>query len=96
MIQTSIDENSYNQRIGRNINFRFDDASSVLNSFESNLYKNRSKKMMDTATLSSNFSARYSPFITHKTFYNIQLFFKDFKNLKVVSLKRHPIDVVHS
>jgi hypothetical protein len=96
MIQTIIDENSYNQMIGRNINLRFDDASSVTNSFEKELYIKRSNSVLDKSELFKIFNKRYSPFITHETFCNINIFFKAFQSLKVILLKRHPADVVYS
>lgn len=45
---------------------------------------------------SSMISNRLSPFITHETFPNIKIFLKAFQDLKIVLLKRHPIDVMHS
>jgi hypothetical protein len=96
LLQVNIDEHCYNMQIGRNINLRLDDGSSVPNSLESEVYKNRSISNINKELIVKQCADRFSPFITHETFPQIQLFFKAFKEIKVISLKRHPIDVVHS
>jgi hypothetical protein len=99
LLQIIIDEHAYNMSIGRNINLRYDDGSSVNNSLEAELYINRAQMPIDLNSFidkSSMISNRLSPFITHETFPNIKIFLKAFQDLKIVLLKRHPIDVMHS
>lgn len=96
LLQVNIDENCYNMQVGRNINLRMDDGSSVINSLESELYKKRTISKIDKEFIVKNSSKRFAPFITHETLPNIEIFFKAFKNIKVISLRRHPIDVIHS
>lgn len=96
LLQVNADENAYNMLVGRNINLRHDDGSSVVNSLESELYNTRANALIDNDVIKNQTSVRLSPFITHETFPNIEIFFKTFSNIKVVLLKRHPIDVVHS
>ncbi len=96
LLQINADEHAYNMLVGRNINLRFDDGSSVKNSLESELYIERANVPINTDIIRDKNHVRYSPFITHETFPNIKIFFKAFQKIKIVLLKRHPIDVVHS
>ena len=96
LLQVNIDEHCYNMQIGRNINLRLDDGSSVSNSLESEVYKTRSTSNINKELIVNQCAERLSPFITHESFPQIKLFFKAFEKIKVISLKRHPIDVVHS
>ena len=43
LLQVNADEHFYNMLVGRNINLRFDDGSSVINSLEPELYDKRAK-----------------------------------------------------
>ena len=98
LLQVNADEHAYNMMVGRNINLRYNDGSSVTNSFESELYIERANTPVDNDAIINNSHAntRLSPFITHETFPNIKIFYKAFPTIKIVLLKRHPVDVVHS
>ena len=97
LLQINIDQSAYEMRIGRNLNLRYEDASSLYNSHDMNVYLQRSvSKLSEGIVERMTNDGRYSPFITHETFPNIQIFFKAFPKLKVVHLIRHPIDVAHS
>ena len=82
--------------VGRNINLRFDDGSSVKNSLESELYIKRANSSIVNDVIRSQVGVKFSPFITHETFPNIKIFFKAFPQIKIVLLRRNPIDIVHS
>ena len=98
LLQVNADEHAYNMLVGRNINLRYDDSSSLTNSLESELYIQRANTPVDNDAIINNNHAnvRLSPFITHETFPNIKIFYKAFPTIKIVLLKRHPVDVVHS
>jgi len=98
LLQINADEHAYNMLVGRNINLRFDDGSSVINSLESEIYYTRANTPIDNDAIRDKYQnmRRLSPFITHETFPNIKIFFKAFLSLKVILLKRHPVDIVHS
>jgi len=96
LLQVNADEHFYNMLVGRNINLRFDDGSSVINSLEPELYDKRAKMPVNNDNIRNKNNIRLSPFITHETFTNIKIFFKAFPNIKIVLLRRNPIDIVHS
>ncbi len=98
LLQINVDEHAYNMMVGRNVNLRFDDGSSVVNSLESELYIKRASTPVDNDSIKNknHDNIRLSPYITHETFPNIKIFFKAFREIKIVLLKRHPVDVVYS
>ena len=103
MIKAIVDENSYNMYIGRNINFRHEDASSVYNSHEVYEYLKRSVSIIGEQGLTNKHiiesfrhDLRYSLFVVHETLPNIDIFFKAYPQLKIIELIRHPVDVAHS
>ena len=103
LIRKTLDENAYNQRIGRNLNTRFADASSIYNYPEFEIYLRKTTSNFGEISLThdliikdfwSNF--RYSFFILHEVLPNIEIYFKAYPNLKMINLIRNPIDVIHS
>lgn len=97
LLQTNVDEHAYNMWIGRNLNLRYDDASSIYNSNEAERYLKRSlmpiseRIVRDVAKFSRNFS-----FILHDSLPNIKIFFEAFPKMKWINLDRHPADIIHS
>jgi hypothetical protein len=98
LLQINADEHAYNMLVGRNINLRIDDGSSVTNSLESEVYIKRGNNPVDNDFIRNKKqdSVRHSPFITHETFPNIKIFFSAFSQIKIILLRRHPIDIVNS
>ena len=98
LLRVHIDEHAYNMRIGRNINLRYDDASSLYNSYEPNEYLKRGLNQVNNEKVKKAFCEddRYSLFVTHENLPNIELFFKAYPDIKILNLIRHPVDVAHS
>lgn len=98
LLRVHIDEHAYNMRIGRNINLRYDDASSLYNSYEPNEYLKRGLNQINNDEVKKAFCEddRYSLFVTHENLPNIELFFKAYPDIKILNLIRHPVDVAHS
>lgn len=97
LLRVNVDEHAYNYWIGRNLNLRFDDASSVTNSAEKDLYFVRSKKPVnESLTMEIRKSGRYSSFILHESLPQIEVYFKAFPGLRWINLLRHPIDLIYS
>lgn len=97
LMQVNVDQHAYNMRIGRNLNLRYDDGSSLYNSWEIDTYLKRT-----LIPINKNFVAdlkqkeRFSTFILHDSLANINIFFKAFPKMKWINLVRHPVDVIHS
>jgi len=97
MLKVNVDEHAYNMRIGRNLNLRYYDASSLYNSNEIDEYLKRSlTKNIDNIVESFHHTNRSSVFITHETLPNIHILFKAYPSIKIIHLIRHPIDLIHS
>lgn len=97
LLQIQADEYVYNMSIGRNLNLRFDDASSLHNSLELNNYLKRSQAPIPkTIAKEINSAERLPIFILHNCLPNIKIFLKAFSELKWINLLRHPVDVVYS
>tara|TARA_Y100000588_G_C14126592_1_gene869686 strand:- start:384 stop:1307 length:924 start_codon:yes stop_codon:yes gene_type:complete len=101
MLIQEVDFNLYYNYLGRNLNTNIHDWSSVLNSRDPNMYKKRMLRKDNNHTASEIFKEINSnktisincceELLLHK-----ELFLKAFKNLKVIVVLRHPVDVVFS
>ena len=103
LIRKTIDENAYNRRIGRNLNTRIIDASSIYNSPEFKDYLRKATEVFGDISLTSNKiiedfwkTSRRSLFILHEVLPNIGVYFKAYPQLKMINLIRNPIDVIYS
>lgn len=97
LLQINVNEHAYNMFIGRNINLRFDDASAVHHSQDSERYLERGKRpISENIAEKIQNSKRMPSFILHESMPNINIFFKAFSNMKWINLIRNPIDIVHS
>jgi len=97
LIKCQIDEYAYNMSLGRNINFRYDDATSIYNNLELNKYLKRSLIPYGEELKKEivNFKSRFL-FILHESFLNISLLYKAYPEMTFIHLVRHPIDIIHS
>ena len=103
LLKAIVDEYSYNMRIGRSINFRHQDASSIYHSHEVDEYLKRSVSVIGEQGLTNErivesfrHDLRYSLFVVHEILPNIDIFTKAYPQLKIIELIRHPVDVAHS
>jgi len=97
LLQANVDEHTYNMRIGRNLNLRFDDASSIHNSLKINEYLMQSLTSLGEKVIDDIKNKNNMPlFILHHSLPNINIFFKTFADLRWINLIRHPIDIIHS
>lgn len=97
MIRCEIDTHCYEMLIGRNLNHRKFDGSTIfkipgykkylLRSEEKNTDKNLKKFLRNGA---------YSFFMMHELMPNIKIYFETFPCLKVISIKRNPVDIAYS
>jgi hypothetical protein len=98
-----LDEHAYNARIGRNLNTRTVDASSIFNSHEFGVFLRRAASPfgainMDAQEIVDSFrqGRRWSVFVTHETLPNAGILFQAYPGLRMINLLRHPADLIHS
>lgn len=96
-----VDFSLYYNHLGRNLNTNIHDWSSVLNSRDPEMYKERMKRKDTSQTameifneIESNKSIAVN--CCEELLLNKDIFLKAFKNLKVVVVLRHPVDIIFS
>jgi len=95
IVQCEIDNFVYDYMVGRNLNFRYSDKSSILSypGLHECIYRMNNgvdvEKEIDENTL-------VFPFILHDCFCNLRMFFKWYPRLKVVHIDRSPVSLVYS
>ena len=91
------DEMVYNRMIGRNLNTRPGDASSILKANDYDDYIRRSVDQEGDAAVASFNAARRLPcFMTHHVLAHFDLFVDAYPAVKLVHAVRNPVDLIHS
>ena len=98
LLKSVVDQSCYDQSIGRNLNLRFDDRSSIHNSPEADRYILRSKSEYDREKIVEYLSDedRIHLFVVHNNLANADIIFKAFPDFRMIHLLRNPIDLVYS
>lgn len=95
LLHHEIDLYAYEQLIGRNINYRRSDKSSIFNVAEYRSYLKRPKEEnTDTAFRRYRKRGAWSLFLVHELA-NINLFYETFPGMKVINIIRSPVDLVY-
>jgi hypothetical protein len=97
LLHHEIDLRCYETLIGRTLNYRRSDKSSIFNVANHEMYLRRSQEL-DTNKELTEFYKRdnYSLFISHEALPVLDLMFSTFPKMRVVSLRRSPVDLVHA
>ncbi len=97
LLQCEIDTHAYEMRIGRNLNHRLSDKSSIFNRLDSKLFLERAEKSDGDAAVAEFDKEKPSSLqILHELMPNIQIYFDTFPQLKVLGLQRSPAELVYS
>jgi hypothetical protein len=97
MMQIILDSAIYNMAIGRNLNLRATDGSSVTNSLDFEDYLKRGElDDGNAAIIQLSKKNRLPSFVVHECLAHIEFFFETFPYLQMVHIQRHPIDLIHS
>ena len=96
-IITTFNELTYNKLLGRKLNFRPLDITSVKNFKNKNVYENRLKLPDgDQVVKRLKISRNFFPYMTHDLMLHFQLLKKMNFNFKTIQMYRNPFDVVFS
>jgi len=98
MLGSKIDFMFYDSLIGRNINMRFGDESSLWNapdpvSLFSRLGSNKGEEVVEREIENNDTIFLLD---THNSIWHSELWFECFSNIKIINMQRHPIDVINS
>ncbi len=97
LLHHEIDLHCYEMLIGRNLNHRRSDKSSVFNVANHEALLQRAKEDDTDKELGEFYRRkRYSLFITHEALPVIDIFLDSFPDIRVVSLRRSPVDLVYA
>jgi hypothetical protein len=92
-----INEEFYDRAIGRNLNLRFDDSSSILNSYEKDNYFSRQEKKPGWDAAKKILDAKkYSVFILHQSLQALEIITGAIPKPYIVNIRRHPIELAFS
>ena len=97
VIRCEIDTHCYEMLIGRNFNYRKFDGSTIFNIPEYQKYLQRSTEKDTDKNLGKFYKDNiYSFFIMHGLLPNIKIYFDTFPDLKVIHIRRNPVDLFYS
>jgi len=98
IFRSVVDQSCYDRYVGRNLNLRFNDRSSIYNSPEFEKYILRSKSEYDREKIVECLSNedQIFLFVLHNNLANADIMFKAFPDLRIIHLLRNPIDLVYS
>ena len=98
LLGTYVDEGCYHMMIGRNLNTRFDDASSIYHHPDATRYLTRALADIDKEAILEAGARNGSifQFILHESLANAPTYFAAFPELRWLHLERHPVDLAHS
>lgn len=92
-----LDNQVYDNMIGRNMNLRLTDWTSIWNNSDPMKYFSRlSAKEDDNILENIKKSNQIFPLLVHDALWHIDKYYNAFENLKMVHIDRHPIDLISS
>ena len=87
----------YNDAIGRNVNCRSNDYTSIHNYSDPLVYINRMKEPDGDSVYSRiEKSKRFFPLMLHDGLWHADYIFKAFQFSKLIHIQRHPVDLIYS
>jgi hypothetical protein len=97
LVQTDIDFNSYNMAIGRGLNLREEDESSILNSVNPEKFLLRAKSENPKLLVEDFYRQNSLPlYISHEGICNLGILFSIYPSLNMISAQRNPISLIIS
>ena len=97
ILQCQVDNSAYDLMVGRNLNSRIGDKSSI---YRSPHFKEYLRRTLDDdgqrITDEVKKGERYFTYIVHETLPNIDVYFETYPDLKVINIERNPVDLVYS
>ncbi len=97
LIRAEADMACYEMLIGRNLNHRREDKSSIFNNARYTAYLKRLQHKDGTAVLDDFRRQKLlSQFIVHETFPNMGILFDSFPGMRVIIMQRSPLDLAYS
>jgi hypothetical protein len=98
LIKSSVDYGVYNQIVGRNLNHRVLDRSSIYNSINPELYLKRQFENFETDHILQLMRGddKKFQFVTHNALANVDILLDAYPRLNMIHIIRNPVDLVYS
>jgi hypothetical protein len=97
LLRTEMNEMAYNIKLSRNVNFRYDDQTGVLNYKDPKLYFNRLNKPEGNGVIEELRQADwFIPIQSHDLMVNLEYLDKMDIDYRMIELFRHPVDIIYS
>ena len=97
LMAIAVNEEIYNRAIGRDMNLRSDDASSILNSYEKENYLVRQENKPGWEAVNKILdNKRHSVFILHQSLQALEIIKGAIPKPSIINIRRHPIDLAFS
>lgn len=97
LIRCEIDMRCYEMLIGRNLNYRLSDKSSIFKIPNYQKFLERTKNPDGQIAVEKFYEQKsYSLFVLHEAMANIRIYFETFPKMKCISLVRNPLDLAYS
>ncbi len=97
LLRNEVDMHAYEYAIGRNLNFRFSDKSSIFNSTRFQELLTRCSSPDGPPVIERiQKENKYHSYVTHGVLAQADVFFEAAPDLRMIHILRHPVDVVHS
>jgi len=97
LITVAVNEEIYNRAIGRNINLRPEDSSSILNSYEKEKYLVRQEDQTGWDAVKKIIDVnRYSVFVLHQSLRALKIIIGAIPQPYIINLRRHPVELAFS
>lgn len=97
LIRCEVDMRAYEMLIGRNLNQRLSDKSSIFNNPNYQKFLDRTKGPEGQDILKDFRKNKiYSPFILHESMAQITIYFEIFPKAKCITIQRNPLDLAYS
>tara|TARA_Y100000294_G_scaffold153008_1_gene151647 strand:- start:299 stop:1249 length:951 start_codon:yes stop_codon:yes gene_type:complete len=93
LLKHIFNERIYHLKIGRNLNKRIDDYSSILNFKDPKIYFKRERSSIKQL-YKKLISKSFYPIMFHDIMLSPNLILQSFKNAKIIYIDRHPVDMV--
>ena len=91
------DLNIYDFLMGRNLNMRGSDSSSILNAADKDRYLERVNDVEGVEAFKPLQDQKRRPsFLVHEMMALADIYFEAFEDAKLINIQRHPVDIVHS
>lgn len=96
LIKISFNEIIYNLAIGRNLNLKKTDYSSVTNNVNFNIYQKRLKTHESKLNTKNILKKNFFPIMFHDLMIEPKTIIEVYPNSKILNIERHPVDIIMS